>query len=458
VTKTPEDIARKYGAELGVILLSEIEVPERFRKEYGDLNELALSLKTYGQLQNLVVSKQSLEKPFRLAAGGRRYKAMDEKLQWTEAWALIFNEEPSELTLLEIEFEENTRRKDLTWQEDCALKKRIHDLLMTEHGAKTTPGPGESDEGMSLRDVAKKIEVSPATMSRDVNLAKAAELHPELFEGCKTKKDAQKMLSLAGEALIRGELAKRVSTKMAGVDSQLKNLVDRYIIEDFFPGVRKLPDGCMDFVEIDPPYAIALEKIKRDMNTQGSRQWLNMENYNEVDLSEYLKFIDATLHECKRVMAENSWLILWFAPEPWAELMYEILRNNGFETTRLTGKWIKPSGQSMRPEMFLANACEEFYYARKGNPTIVKQGRTNIFPYSPVPASKKIHPTERPIELIQDILTTFCWEGSRILVPFLGSGKTLLAAETLKMNALGFELSPNFKDGFLLAANELIGG
>ena len=66
-TRSPEDIARKYGAELGMIPLDQIELPERFRVDYGDLNELALSLKTYGQLQNLVVTKQGIERPFRLA-------------------------------------------------------------------------------------------------------------------------------------------------------------------------------------------------------------------------------------------------------------------------------------------------------------------------------------------------------------------------------------------------------
>ena len=63
--------------------------------------------------------------------------------------------------------------------------------------------------------------------------------------------------------------------------------------------------------------------------------------------------------------------------------------------------------------------------------------------------------TQRPIELMIELLKTFCWEGDRILVPFLGSGTTLLAAEHLKMSAFGFELEQSYKDGFLFAASEM---
>ena len=57
---------------------------------------------------------------------------------------------------------------------------------------------------------------------------------------------------------------------------------------------------------------------------------------------------------------------------------------------------------------------------------------------------------------MQEIISTFAWEGSRVLVPFLGSGKTLIAAETLSMNAVGFELSTSYKEGFVVQASELI--
>ena len=68
------------------------------------------------------------------------------------------------------------------------------------------------------------------------------------------------------------------------------------------------------------------------------------------------------------------------------------------------------------------------------------------------------HPTERPIELIQEILATFGVPGSRVLVPFLGSGNTLLAAANLKMSAVGYEIAEENRAAFVLNVERQIHG
>lgn len=444
-------IAQRLGGRLAKISLNEIEVGERYRQDYGDLNELALSLKERGQLQNLVVKENpDSGLPFKLLAGGRRFKTMTEKLEWTDAFALIFPRDLSDLEMLEIEWEENCRRRELKWEEDVAIKRKICELRLAQFGERI--GDSKDSPGTSLRATAEELGVSAATMSQDVSLAKAAEACPELFKGCKTKKEAQKILAAATQQLARAELAKRAEASVPS-ESQLRSVIERYIICDFFEGVAGIPDKCIHFVEIDPPYAVALQDVKKLKDVRYS-----LNAYNEVDINDYRVFIAKTLLQCHRVMTEHAYGILWFAPEPWAEIMYQLICEAGFETTRLTGKWIKPGGQTNRPERYLANASEDFYYFWKGSPTIVRQGRTNIFQYTPIAGTKKVHPTERPLEMMQEILSTFCFEGSRIMVPFLGSGKTILAAETLKMKAFGYELSSTYRDAFVVAASEMFGG
>jgi len=100
--------------------------------------------------------------------------------------------------------------------------------------------------------------------------------------------------------------------------------------------------------------------------------------------------------------------------------------------------------------MHLANSYETFFYAWKGRPAINKAGRTNVFSFSPSSPQNKIHPTERPIELMKEIYDTFAFPGTRILIPFLGSGNGLIAAHELGMTAMGFELSKAYKDSFLV--------
>jgi site-specific DNA-methyltransferase (adenine-specific) len=154
--------------------------------------------------------------------------------------------------------------------------------------------------------------------------------------------------------------------------------------------------------------------------------------------------------ECYRVMAEHSWLLCWFGPEPWFNDIYLAIKAAGFETTRMCPIWTKPSGQTKRPEMHLPNSYEMFFYAWKGRPAIARQRPNNIFNYSPVPSQQKTHPTERPIDMMKDIYETFAFPGSRILIPFLGSGNGLIAAHQVGMTGIGFDLGKGFRDSFLV--------
>jgi DNA modification methylase len=149
-------------------------------------------------------------------------------------------------------------------------------------------------------------------------------------------------------------------------------------------------------------------------------------------------------------MKDDSWLIFWYAPEPWAEPIYQLINQNGFKTRRLPGVWTKGHGQLMHPDRYLARTYENFYYARRGDAKINmdKRGRADIFNFPPPATKQKIHPTERPIALMEELLKVFVWEGSRILVPFAGSGNTLRAAFNLNMFPLGYDLSKEYKDAF----------
>lgn len=59
----------------------------------------------------------------------------------------------------------------------------------------------------------------------------------------------------------------------------------------------------------------------------------------------------------------------------------------------------------------------------------------------PVPRNKK-HLTEKPVELLEDIIRTRD-DWKRVLDPFMGSGTTLLAAQKLGRAAVGIELDAN---------------
>ncbi len=431
--------------ELLIIPHDSIEVGERFRKDYGDVDELSNSIKKQGLIQPLAVTKNpnpDSVKPYLLLAGGRRHKAL-ELADFTDIPVRLFSRSMNELELRSIELAENLYRKDLEWTEQIALQRKIHDLQIEIHGEKFHK---HDTEGWGLADTAELVGVSVSSVSKDVSLAKAVEAVPELFEDCGSKSDAAKILKQVGEQMMQAEMLKRAKT--APTASAKKALLDCYINEDFFTGVKNIPDKSINFVELDPPYAIDLHKAKRTENG-------NLDAYNEVAAVEYLTFMRKVFDECYRTMTEHSFMIVWFAPEPWFEPMYQTIISAGFTANRLCGVWAKPSGQTKRPETNLANAYEMFFIARKGKPALAQQGRSNLFNFNPVAGQLKIHPTERPLELIQEILQTFCTPGSRVLVPFLGSGTTLLAASTLQMSGIGYEISKEYKDRYIIKVHKM---
>ena len=55
---------------------------------------------------------------------------------------------------------------------------------------------------------------------------------------------------------------------------------------------------------------------------------------------------------------------------------------------------------------------------------------------------------------MQEILQTFAWEGSIIMVPFLGSGATLVAAYREGINGFGWDLQEEYKEMFLAAVED----
>ncbi|CAK0747697.1 ParB family transcriptional regulator, chromosome partitioning protein [Azospirillaceae bacterium] len=425
---------------LEVIPIALIDSGDRARVDYKGIEELVLSIKDNGLIHPLAVEESNGR--FLLRAGGRRLLAL-KKLEWKEIPCRIYDRTLSDLEQKSIELAENLDREDFTWQEKVKLQKEIHDLQTQIHGASSKSGTGWSE-----RDTAALTGRAIGSVHADIQLANAIERIPEL-EKCKTKDEANKMLSKLKETMVREELAKRLMAKKSVTNEDLAkvNLINCFIVDDFFDGVKRIPDGSVDLIELDPPYAIQLDKNKQSSTSYNP----SVSIYHEVTEENYPSFMTKVLHNCYRVMSSSGWIVIWHGLE-WKDMVYQIALEMGFKGSLMGGIWYKSGhpGQTNHPEIKLASSYEPFLYMYKGDATIIKQGRSNVFAYERVPAGMKVHPTERPIELIQEIIGTFCWPSSRIFVPFLGSGNTLLAATNLGMTGLGFDNEKENKDTFTL--------
>jgi DNA modification methylase len=67
----------------------------------------------------------------------------------------------------------------------------------------------------------------------------------------------------------------------------------------------------------------------------------------------------------------------------------------------------------------------------------------------------RLHPTQKPIILFEEIIRKLTKEGDVVFDPFCGSGTTLLAAENTGRNCIAFEIEPMYCNVILSRFKEL---
>lgn len=168
--------------------ISEIVVGERFRKDFGDLEGLADSIKQKGLLQPIVVDDAN-----NLVAGERRLKAC-RSLRWDEVPVVRLGE-LDEVGRREIELEENVRRKQLTWVEEVKAVAELHRMKQERYGVVTPAtrvGPA-GKSGWGIRDTADSLGMPASSLSVALRLADGIERFLDIAKA-KTRGEAYKSL------------------------------------------------------------------------------------------------------------------------------------------------------------------------------------------------------------------------------------------------------------------------
>ena len=436
MSELPQDIQNHFQSEL--VCIEDIKVGERFRVDYRDMDELCSSITQHGLIQYPVIDQDN-----NLVAGGRRLEAL-RKLGWTDI-PIVRKKFLTPLKLREMELEENIQRTDFTWQEEVNLKNEILRLKQEVHGVK---GLGRNQPGVSQADVAKMVGDSPSNFSLDVGLAQAMEVIPELAE-CKTKDEARRKMKQLQEKVIVDELMRRKTEKPHTTSDKFKIADQCFIIGDAIANLKQHPEYNYSFINCDPPYGIDLNNIKKSNDQVQTVD----RDYKEWSSEEYLGFCEAVAKECYRIV-DNAFMTFWFGIQ-WYQPLYELLTNIGWKIDVVPGIWYaKGAAQTKQPEVLLGKNYEAFFICRKGKPILNKRGHSNVFEFSKLASEKKIHPTEKPIELMTEVIETFCPAHGEVLSPFLGSGVDLLACLKTNRKCRGFDLNEEVKKRFLLKVEE----
>ena len=113
------------------------------------------------------------------------------------------------------------------------------------------------------------------------------------------------------------------------------------------------------------------------------------------------------------------------------------------------------SAQVLKANMKIVGNCEYgLILYRDRLPKFNNEGRMifNCFDWPRDTKTPKVHPTQKPIPLLEHLIRIFTDENDVVIDPCAGSGTTLIAAANLNRRAYGFEI----KKDFYKKANELI--
>lgn len=404
---------------MGKVKVEDIKIAnERFREDYGAIEELAVSIQRYGLLHPIVVDDQ-----LNLIAGERRLKA--HKLLGITEIEVKQLKDMTPLECREIEIEENLKRKDFTWQEEVKAKSEIDKIKRELYGSATKGHGG----GWGIRDTADSTGDSIGTVSRDLRLAKAIEEYPELAnEG--SKDAAWKMFNRKRERSLIDELAERTKIE---IDTKCivcgNNEVE----------MRKLKQNTFDLIFTDPQYAIGLDKDFKSIDA-----WAGKVYKQDDEIERVMNNISIVVRECYRVLKDDRHMYLWFGIQHY-EYLLKLIRDAGFNVNPVPLIWHKSGGGGAGgSEYAYASNYEACFFCMKGRRSLNKLGQSNVWLEPRVAPQRKVHPTEKPRTLIRKMIEQSSQVGELVGDPYGGSFSTVISALEMKRNAWGCDIDKEY--------------
>jgi DNA modification methylase len=281
-----------------------------------------------------------------------------------------------------------------------------------------------------------------------------------------------------------------------GIPVKIKKLINNNqneLIEDIdvknMDGLKYLSvlsDNSIDLILTDPPYIISKDsgmnehynKVKdiEDNNIEfvkTEEEWNNykIENgiLNDDNKNKYMKYgtiygkkycvqtdygdwdSDFTMEELEKFISEyykklkkGGTLIIFFDLWKITELK-KILEKHKFKQIRFI-EWIKTNPQPRNSKVNYLTNCREIALLgiKDSNPTFNSSYDNGIYNYPLQGGKNRFHPTQKSLNLFEDLIKKHSNENDIVLDTFLGSGTTALACKNTNRNFRGCEISEEY--------------
>jgi site-specific DNA-methyltransferase (adenine-specific) len=212
-------------------------------------------------------------------------------------------------------------------------------------------------------------------------------------------------------------------------------------------GFSLIEDNFADLIITDPPYEVQAQGCGGGKNKwnggsrfKGGNSVFGVEE-SQDKLFEYVKPKDY-MTELSRIIKPDGHVYIFTNDKNLAEMQSEAEKNklklmNILVVNKLQGTYF--SYYQKYIEFIL------FFRSTKGKAKYINNcGKGNYFEYRYSRGKEKLHPSEKPLDLIKELILQSSQEGEIIFDSFMGSGTTAVASIETGRKYIGFELDNTY--------------
>ena len=196
--------------------------------------------------------------------------------------------------------------------------------------------------------------------------------------------------------------------------------------------MKDIESGTVDLVVTDPPYLMNYKSNRRVVK-QKFDYIHNDVNSNDL-ISDYLK-------ECYRILKDNTAIYCFCS---WHHIDFFKQEFEKHFTLKNLIVWNKNNHGSGDLKGSYAPKHELILFGHKGRTLFRDKRIPDVIDFPKVSSDKLVHPTEKPVGLLELFIRNSSDEGSLVFDGFTGGGSTGLACVNANRNFIGIELSEEY--------------
>jgi len=205
--------------------------------------------------------------------------------------------------------------------------------------------------------------------------------------------------------------------------AQQSSFINQILRGDCIEVMRQMPANSVDFILTDPPYLVNYrDRTGRSIHNDVNSDWLK-----------------PAMAEAYRVLKQDRVAIMFYG---WTKVdeFFAAWKGAGFQPV---GHIVFQKAYSSKSR-FLSYRHEQAYLLAKGRPPLPRQPVADVIdmPYS----GNKLHPTQKPVATLAQLIRSFTLRGDTVLDPFAGSASSCASALLTGRKYIGIEMDRAYYD------------